>query len=141
MCVRERCTRRERAATRPDAPACPLPAYGVCVYRFIATLIPTRTKAKRDVVLNAERPRLWYLQAAADVSAACRTGPQVPSGGAGAGSGVGAGTGAGGGMTASGAAAAVDAALASVKGFYVLAVFPGLDYVMHYARMVGRRTL
>lgn len=75
---------------------------------FLATLIDTRKKRKSEPLLNRERPRLYRLQSMDALARASRK------------------------VRLRGVVAAGDGDVRSI----VLAVFPGYDYVYHYARMV-----
>jgi hypothetical protein len=80
-------------------------------------LLP-QVKTKTDPLFNCERPRLFYLQKVADVIDAINKSRQGPRGA----------------PTTDPATCLSDDG--PVPGFYVLSVFPGKDYVHHYARMV-----
>ena len=96
---------------------------------YAATRIDVHEKAKVDAVLNRERPRLYFLQSLASLVQPVRTASVASS------------------ATASPAASSPHSAAQTLPpgllgdsdaacGFYVLAVFPGSDYVYHYARLV-----
>lgn len=75
---------------------------------FIATHIETLSKRKSEPLLNRERPRLFRLQSIDDLALQTQRRGEAPGG----------------------------IPCEASRGFLVLAVFPGCDYVFHYARMV-----